>query len=609
MPAAAAQTESPACPALEHAASQDPAGSTPPESSSLVPRVVPAVASFPATPATGKHERSEATTDVVLRLGGTLFVTAAEKARAVQAKKDAQALLKRQRVERLLDQVELQWVHDQCAMITPEVFLDDEGHWHNIGKAIKRGKKLVCGEKDQQGCGCQKRGATIGCYVNSCRLSYHFPCAVGTGWRFRRSRRFFCAAHRKDDHDTEVFCICGKVDKDGSDPYVQCDTCAEWYHPGCVGLTEDQAEGLDSWSCISCAPEQDSSGVLGEEELFCVCQQPYEGFYVGCESCAGWFHPGCVGMPDSEADLFKADPMHRPYVCPDCQANPPPPKPPAPVVAIDPPTGNRDRRAQGARSKVPTLYEPAPGKITARRRPGKKKCAPSDQPPPPPPPPSVRRMHRGSSLSCVCGQGREEPNSTIECKACARRFHRSCVGLSPDDEALLESGDDDLVFVCAWCAPPAWSTTDAQTKGRRNGAIHPPPVRSWKEQAAEDTRPRPKLPPRPSAVASSSSTATSASRAGSSPSAVGKRKATPSGRKGSIQDKKHKGDSGDGILTRDLPATTKRNRSSSGGRVASESPPSFSEPKRAKRALGRTRQSSLPGPAATSTGTKRRRAP
>ena len=140
--------------------------------------------------------------------------------------------------------------------------------------------------------GCGKKGATIGCFITSCKFSYHFPCAIATGWEFRRSRRFFCPTHRQGNHDVEVHCICGKVDPDNSDPYIQCDGCDDWYHPACVGLTEDDAEELDSWRCITCEPNQ---MVAGEEEdpdeLFCVCQQPYEGFYVGCESCAGWFHP------------------------------------------------------------------------------------------------------------------------------------------------------------------------------------------------------------------------------------------------------------------------------------------------------------------------------
>ena len=42
-----------------------------------------------------------------------------------------------------------------------------------------------------------------------------------------------------------------------------------------------------------------------EEELFCVCGGPEDGLYVECTvgtgGCNGWVHPGCVGLSDEEA--------------------------------------------------------------------------------------------------------------------------------------------------------------------------------------------------------------------------------------------------------------------------------------------------------------------
>ena len=51
--------------------------------------------------------------------------------------------------------------HERCAELSPEVFLDDHGAYHNVVKAAKRGAQLRC-------FACDGRGATVGCHVASC---------------------------------------------------------------------------------------------------------------------------------------------------------------------------------------------------------------------------------------------------------------------------------------------------------------------------------------------------------------------------------------------------------------------------------------------------------
>ena len=34
--------------------------------------------------------------------------------------------------------------------------------------------------------------------------------------------------------------------------WVQCDRCEEWFHLMCVGLTEEYAEQIDTYICVSC---------------------------------------------------------------------------------------------------------------------------------------------------------------------------------------------------------------------------------------------------------------------------------------------------------------------------------------------------------------------
>lgn len=49
----------------------------------------------------------------------------------------------------------------------------------------------------------------------------------------------------------------------------------------------------------------------------CVWRRPYEGFYLGCESCQGWFHPGCIGLDAEQAEAFGAEGA-PPFLCLDC---------------------------------------------------------------------------------------------------------------------------------------------------------------------------------------------------------------------------------------------------------------------------------------------------
>lgn len=39
-------------------------------------------------------------------------------------------------------------------------------------------------------------------------------------------------------------------------------------------------------------------------EVYCICRRPYEDglVMVGCDSCNGWFHPACVGISDQIAE-------------------------------------------------------------------------------------------------------------------------------------------------------------------------------------------------------------------------------------------------------------------------------------------------------------------
>lgn len=55
--------------------------------------------------------------------------------------------------------------------------------------------------------------------------------------------------------------------------YIGCDMCANWFHGSCVQISPDVARSMDEWTCAECA--QARRGVE-EEELYCLCRQPYD---------------------------------------------------------------------------------------------------------------------------------------------------------------------------------------------------------------------------------------------------------------------------------------------------------------------------------------------
>ncbi|KAH7433388.1 hypothetical protein KP509_07G067200 [Ceratopteris richardii] len=69
------------------------------------------------------------------------------------------------------------WVHQECAIWSPEVYFAGIGHIKNIRAALRRGKFLKCTR-------CGRPGATIGCRIKRCPRTYHLPCARFEGCYF-----------------------------------------------------------------------------------------------------------------------------------------------------------------------------------------------------------------------------------------------------------------------------------------------------------------------------------------------------------------------------------------------------------------------------------------
>ncbi|KAL4577217.1 hypothetical protein LXL04_013322 [Taraxacum kok-saghyz] len=60
-------------------------------------------------------------------------------------------------------------VHEKCIQWAPRIYFKDEVI-HNLESEVARASKLKCNS-------CGKKGAVLGCYMKSCKKSYHVPCA------------------------------------------------------------------------------------------------------------------------------------------------------------------------------------------------------------------------------------------------------------------------------------------------------------------------------------------------------------------------------------------------------------------------------------------------
>nr|XP_024382462.1 uncharacterized protein LOC112285693 isoform X2 [Physcomitrium patens] len=79
------------------------------------------------------------------------------------------------------------WVHENCAIWSPEVYFSGFGRLKNVKAALRRGRLLRCSL-------CNHPGATIGCRVDRCPQNYHLPCARAEGCMFNH-RKYLMACY------------------------------------------------------------------------------------------------------------------------------------------------------------------------------------------------------------------------------------------------------------------------------------------------------------------------------------------------------------------------------------------------------------------------------
>jgi hypothetical protein len=158
------------------------------------------------------------------------------------------------------------FVHELCALWTPEIFLDERNKFRNLAKGIRRCNKIKCSL-------CLEKGGGLGCFVKNCSKSLHYLCAKESECLFVNSKFIiFCREHRpeappeyleeekleEEASEALMHYICS-ICKSGldEDHIMICEACDRGFHSNCHDPpVEDMEAFLDKeWLCKSCSLE------------------------------------------------------------------------------------------------------------------------------------------------------------------------------------------------------------------------------------------------------------------------------------------------------------------------------------------------------------------
>ena len=115
--------------------------------------------------------------------------------------------------------------------------------------------------------------------------------------------------------EARLYCVCQRP-ASADENMIVCETCGEWYHWTCIGMTAEKAAATEDFHCGKCA----SAARLAEPteaapELFCFCRQPYAEDsppMIQCDACTEWYHLECVDLTPRQAAEIKS------YECRTC---------------------------------------------------------------------------------------------------------------------------------------------------------------------------------------------------------------------------------------------------------------------------------------------------
>lgn len=127
------------------------------------------------------------------------------------------------------------WAHESCCRSSPEVYVSEEGTYHNVSSALKRGRAIKCSDLK-----CKNTGATvcfinqIGCFNSKCPESYHLKCSGKPMEFFTNGEIFFCPVHeikfnRLDKYEDVYSCDVCSSDLKTSE-WLTCNECSQDYY-------------------------------------------------------------------------------------------------------------------------------------------------------------------------------------------------------------------------------------------------------------------------------------------------------------------------------------------------------------------------------------------
>ncbi|RLN56226.1 hypothetical protein BBJ28_00014137 [Nothophytophthora sp. Chile5] len=139
------------------------------------------------------------------------------------------------------------YVHLNCAVHSPEVYVKADGLIVNLPRAVKRGRQLKCSS-------CHKVGATVGCVVDKCRRNYHLRCAVESGGEIDGTTySLYCKSHAALRQEPTRVCVCDASDDEDPTLTLTCASCSVRFHPKCVHMSDRHAARMaKSWVCGAC---------------------------------------------------------------------------------------------------------------------------------------------------------------------------------------------------------------------------------------------------------------------------------------------------------------------------------------------------------------------
>ena len=167
------------------------------------------------------------------------------------------------------------FIHELCALWTPNIFLNAQGKLQNVLKEIRRSQKIRCSY-------CHTKGAGLACSQAKCYKDYHYLCALAVECVTDYQKYVvFCKSHFDDneengdennnnleedlDHKIEEYgnclvCLSG-LDED---KLLICEKCQKTIHTYCsIPVIDDIPE--EDYFCYKCLGDEEDKNKAADQ--------------------------------------------------------------------------------------------------------------------------------------------------------------------------------------------------------------------------------------------------------------------------------------------------------------------------------------------------------